>query len=150
MTVPDLKSHAFFKGLKPEYIDLIARYAGADSFKPGEYIFKQGDPAHKFYIIGRGHVSIEVKMPDSHPFSIQRLGDGDILGWSWFIAPHQWRFSAQCVDRTEVIVVDGKALKEACEKNHDLGYEIYKRLADVFVQRLEATRHQLLEFYSQR
>ncbi|MFA5060149.1 MAG: cyclic nucleotide-binding domain-containing protein [Candidatus Omnitrophota bacterium] len=147
---PDLKDHPFFKGLKPEYLDLIAGYTAYDSFKPGEYIFKEGDAAAKFYIVSTGKVNVEVRVPDSHPFAIQTLKDGDILGWSWFIAPNQWRFSAHAIEKTELIVINGKALKDACEKNHDLGYEIYKRLADVFVQRLEATRHQLLEMYTHR
>ncbi len=150
MTSQELENHPFFSGLKTEYLDLIAHYTNADSFKAGEYIFREGDEAKKFYIIARGKVNIEVSVPGSHPFSIQTLNEGDILGWSWFIAPNQWRFSAHTAEKTGLIVIDGKALKEACEKNHDLGYEIYRRLADVFVQRLEATRHQLLDMYSHR
>ncbi len=150
MIIPILKNHPFFAGLKTEYIDLIARHAGVDTLKPGEYIFKEGDSAETFYIISLGKVNIEIQVPDSHPFAIQTLRDGDILGWSWFIEPNQWRFSAHAIEKTELIVINGKALKEACEENHDLGYEIFKRLTDVFVQRLEAARHQLLEIYSHR
>ncbi len=150
MTSHSLKNHPFFAKLKPEYLDLIAGHTAVESFKPGEYIFAQGDSAEKFYIITKGKVNIEISEFSSHPFSIQTLHDGDILGWSWFIAPNQWRFSAHAVEKTELIVIDGKTLKDACEKNHDLGYEIYRRLADVFVQRLEATRYQLMEIYSHR
>lgn len=150
MTSQELKNHPFFSGLKNEYLDLISRYTDVDSFKAGEYIFREGDAATKFYIISKGKVNIEVSVTGSHPFAIQTLHEGDILGWSWFIAPNQWRFNAHTSEKTDLIVIDGKTLKEACEKNHDLGYEIYRRLADVFVQRLEAARHQLLDMYSHR
>lgn len=148
MSTPVLINHPFFSGLKPEYITLISRGTDIDTFKPGEYIFREGDNATKFYIIYKGRVNVEIQLPDSHPFSIQTLESGDILGWSWFIEPNQWRFNAKTLEKTELIVIDGKTLKDACEKNHDLGYEIFKRLAGVFVQRLDATRHQLLEVYS--
>lgn len=148
MAIPVLMEHPFFSGLKPEYINLISKGTTSDTFKPGEYIFKEGDSASKFYVIYKGKVSVEIQLPDSHPFSIQTLESGDILGWSWFIEPNQWRFSAKTLEKTELVVIDGRTLKEACEKNHDLGYEIFKRLAGVFVQRLDATRRQLLEVYS--
>src|SRR3989338_3513096 len=135
MTSTIFENHPFFKGLKAEYVDLISSYSNIDSFKSGEYIFKEGDAAEKFYIISKGKVNIEIQMPNSHPFSLQSLREGDVLGWSWFIAPHQWRFSSRAVEKTELIVIDGNPLKKACETNHDLGYEIYKRLVGIFIQR---------------
>ncbi len=147
MASPVFENHPFFKGLKTEYVDLISGCSDIVTFKPGEYIFKEGDAAENFYIIAKGKVNVEIQMPDSHPFSLQSLGEGNVLGWSWFIAPNQWRFSSRAVEKTELIVVDGKPLKKACETNHDLGYEIYKRLVGIFVQRLEATRDQLVEIY---
>ena len=148
MKLQDLKTHPFFSGLNNEYLDLILRYSDIESFKPGEHIFREGDAAQKFYIIATGKVNVELQVPDSYPFSIQSLTDGDVLGWSWFISPNQWRFSARVVEKTELITIEGKPLKEACEANHDLGYEILKRLSGIFVQRLEAASRQLLEIYS--
>ena len=149
MASPIFENHPFFKGFKKEYIDLISSYSKIDSFKPGEYIFKEGEAAEKFYVICKGKINVEIQMPDSHPFSLQSLGEGDVLGWSWFIPPNQWRFSARVIEKAELIVIDGNPLKKICETNHDLGYEIYKRLVGVFVQRLEATRDQLVEVYGQ-
>ena len=148
MPVRPLKDYPFFADLKAEYLALITRHADTDLFKPGEYLFRENEHADKFFIVSQGKVNVEVQVQGSHPFSIQTLNPGDILGWSWFIPPYQWRFSAKALDKTEVVVIDGKALQEACEQNHDLGYEIYKRLAGIFVQRLEATRQQLLQVYS--
>jgi hypothetical protein len=39
-------------------------------------------------------------------------------------------------------------LRNKCEENHDLGYEVLKRFAGIVSQRLEATRFQLLDIYS--
>jgi len=46
--------------------------------------------------------------------------------------------------------LDGKCLRTKCEENHDLGYEVLKRFAQIMEQRLEATRLQLLDVYAPR
>jgi hypothetical protein len=45
------------------------------------------------------------------------------------------------------IALDGKCLREKAEKDHDLGYELLKRIAHVMEERLHATRLQLLNVY---
>ena len=122
-----LKEHSFFKDLPSKYFDFIVGCASNVVFKKGEVILKEGQSEDKFYVI---------------------RGGGDILGWSWLIPPYRYRFSAEAVENTRAVVLDGKCLRGKCEKNSDLGYELLKRLMSVFTQRLEATRLQLLDVYS--
>jgi len=143
----NLTSYSFFKGMKKEHLDLLSKHVSKDNFKINEYIFKEKEEASKLFLILKGKVSIEVTSPEGKPFSIQVLKEGDILGWSWLIPPHEWRFSARAMEGTEMLIMDGEYLREKSKKDHDLGYELFRRLADVFVQRLEATRKQLIEMY---
>jgi CRP-like cAMP-binding protein len=76
------------------------------------------------------------------------LGEGEILGWSWLLPPYQWKLHAHALEPTRAIALDGKCLRAKCEQNHDLGYEILKRFAQIMEQRLEATRLQLLDVYA--
>ena len=39
----------------------------------------------------------------------------------------------------------GTRLREQCEEDHDLGYELMKRMAAIIIERLQATRKQLVE-----
>lgn len=80
--------------------------------------------------------------------TVQTIGDGDILGWSWLIAPYRYRFSAKAIESTRAVALDGKCLREKCEKNPDLGYEVLKRLVNILTERLEAARIQLLDIYN--
>ena len=142
-----LKKHPFFKGLKREYLDFVVGCASNVSFKEGEVILKEGESADKFYLIREGRVAIYILGGQQHPVTLQTIKDGDILGWSWLIPPHRNRFNARAVIYTRAIALDGKCLRTKCEENHDLGYELIKRLASVFTQRLEGTRIQLLDIY---
>lgn len=145
---PILKQHSFFKGLPEKYIDFIVSCATHKVFKADEVILNEGEAADKFYLIRSGHVAIYIDKPSQ--ITIQTIGEGDILGWSWLIAPYRYRFSARAVENTRAIALDGKCLREKCEKNSDLGYELLKRLMSVFTERLEATRIQLLDIYNIR
>jgi CRP-like cAMP-binding protein len=63
------------------------------------------------------------------------------------VPPYRWHFDARAVEVTRAIALDGKCLREKCQEDHDLGYEIMKRFALIIAERLEATRLQLMDIY---
>ncbi|MBL7070745.1 MAG: cyclic nucleotide-binding domain-containing protein [Candidatus Omnitrophica bacterium] len=141
-----LKEHPFFKGLDQKHLEFIAGCGNNVAFKDGDIILKEGQDADKFYIIRQGKVAIFIAHPSS--ITIQTIKEGDILGWSWLIPPHKYRFSARALEDTRAVALDGKCLKAKCEENHELGYNLLKSLVDVLAGRLEATRIQLLDIYN--
>lgn len=114
------------------------------SYQPGEIIFREGDPANRFYLIERGKVALESSRPEREPVLVQYVGPGDVLGWSWLFPPYYWHFDARAAEATDAIFFYGARLREQCEEDHDLGYELLKRMSAVIIQRLQATRKQLL------
>lgn len=142
-----LVEHPFFKDLKKEYLDLIVGCAKNVFYKPGEFIFREGEEANEFYVIRDGKVSLEFSSPGKEPIVIQTLEDGEILGWSWLVPPYYWHFSARAIEPTRAIALDGKCLRTKCEEDHNLGYELLKRFVTIVEQRLQATRIQLLDLY---
>jgi len=142
-----LAEHPFFKGLEYPYIQLITGCATNVRFNPGEFLFREGEEANQFYIIRHGKVALEIFVPHIGPITIQTVGEGEILGWSWLIPPYHWHFDARCIELTRAIALDGKCLRTKCEEDHHLGYELVKRFAHIITQRLQATRLQLLDVY---
>jgi CRP-like cAMP-binding protein len=139
-----LAQHPFLAGLDSRYLRQLACFASGKQFKPLQMIFYEGDDAKQFYLIREGKVAIEMPMLGCDAIQIQVLGPGDALGWSWLLPPYHWHFSARAVEPTQVIALDGQALRAKCEADHHLGYEVLKRFAQVVVQRLEATRTRVL------
>ena len=144
---PLLAQHPFLKGLDPAHLKLLVSCASNMTYEPGDFIFREGQDADSFYIVRQGKVVIETYSPEHGPIVIQTRGDGEILGWSWLIPPYHWHFDARAEERARVIVLDGKCLREKCESDHNLGYELMKRFAVIIAERLEATRLQLLDIY---
>lgn len=142
-----LESHPFLKGVEPRYIKLLTGCASNVRFDEGQYIFREGEEADRFYIIRHGTVSLELYVPQKGPVAVQTLAEGEILGWSWLIPPYKWMFDARAVERTRAIALDGKCLRNKCEADHDLGYEMLKRFSHEMGERLVATRLQLLDLF---
>jgi CRP/FNR family cyclic AMP-dependent transcriptional regulator len=142
-----LAEHPFFQGLVPRHLHLIAHGASEDTFREQGYIFSEGEKAGKFYAIYKGKVALEAFAAQRGPITIETLAGGEVLGWSWLFPPYRWRFSARVVEPTQVLVMDGVYLRDQAEEDHDFGYELEKRMAQVVVQRLQATRLHLLDVY---
>jgi len=142
-----LGEHPFFKGLEEPYLQLFVDCASNVRFNAGETIFREGGDADKFYLIRQGKVALETAAPQRGSVIIQTLGEGEVLGWSWLVAPYRWRFDARATELTRAIALDGKCLRGRSEEDHDLGYELMKRAAQIMEQRLQAARLQLLDVY---
>ena len=134
--------HPFLGSFSREHLDLILEHAVDVQFEPGEVIFKENDPANRFYLIEYGKVTLETHLPHDGDIVVQTLAGGDVVGWSWLFPPFAWHFRARALEPTSAIVIDGAHLLGLCERNHDLGFELMKRMAQVVIQRLQATRRQ--------
>jgi CRP-like cAMP-binding protein len=144
---PLLKKHPFLKDLGEEYIQRMVSCAKNVRFNTDEFLCREGEEATVFYLIREGRVGLEVYAPEKGAFRLQTLDEGDVLGWSWLIAPYHWHFDARAIEPTRAFVFDGTCLRKKCEEDHDLGYELLKRFARLIEERLEATRLQLLDIY---
>lgn len=139
-----LISHPFAKGLSNQELSLLAAGAKEVEFRPGELIFRESEPANRFYLIKEGQAALEACEPGRGAVVIQNIHAGGVLGWSWLFAPFTWHFQARALEKTRAISLDGGHLLVSCEENHPLGYQLMKRVAQVAIERLQATRRQLL------
>ena len=142
-----IAQHPFFSGLESYYMGLLVGCASNVRFESGSYIFREGGEANEFYLIRTGKVALEICGAQTNTLIVSTLGEGEIPGWSWLLPPYHWRFDAHAIENTRAIALDGKCLRNKCEQNHDLGYELLKRFAQIVDRRLEATRLQLLDVY---
>jgi CRP-like cAMP-binding protein len=142
-----LIQHRFLEGMDIQFVRDLAECAKLVSFASGEFVLRQGASAKYFYLIRSGAVAVELFSSDGGPVVIQKLGKGDVLGWSWLIPPFQWRFDARALESTEAIELDGEVLKTAFEKFPAFGYAVLHRFVKVVADRLEAERLKLVNIY---
>jgi CRP-like cAMP-binding protein len=135
-------AHPFLFGVSPRHIRLLADCAMRSEFKTGDVIFRKGETANRFYLIERGKVVLESTSGDQ-VVTIDEIGPGDLLGWSWIFPPYIWHFDARAAEPTRAIFLYGTILREYCENDPALGYELFKRMSEVMMRRLQAARMKL-------
>lgn len=147
---PILAQHPFFQDIEPDDRHLMAGCATNVRFSAGADLFREGDPADRFYLLRHGRVALQVFIPGQGRVTLETIEAGDVLGWSWLFPPYTWHFDAQAVELTRAIAFDGACLRDKCDEDHGLGYALMQRFARIIMQRLQATRLQLLDVYGVR
>ena len=143
-----LSEHPFLRRLNHTQLALLADCALTAQFKPGDVIFRESEKAQLFYLIEKGKVVLESGEEYGEPVAIQTIGAGDLLGWSWMLPPYRWRFTARAIEPTEAIYFAGTILRDYCERDHSLGFELHKRISEVMMKRLQAARQKMLSMHA--
>jgi CRP/FNR family cyclic AMP-dependent transcriptional regulator len=136
--------HPFLAGMNHTQLALLTDCAMATDFKKEQTILREGDFANRFYLIETGKVVLEATAAARDLVVVEAIGPGDLLGWSWMFPPYVWQFTARAVEPTTAIFFYGTILREHCEKDNSLGYELLKRMSMVMMKRLQAARRQML------
>ena len=140
--------HPFLAGMNRKQLTLLIDCAIAVQFKKGQVIFREDQLADRFYLIETGKVILESSGGLGDPVVVDTIGAGDLLGWSWMFPPHTWHFTARAVEPTTAIFFSGTILREYCEKDHSLGYELLKRMSLVMSRRMQAARDKMLTIHN--
>lgn len=142
-----IREHPFFAGLDEPVVSLVCGCAKNVRFEAKQYLFHQGDSADDLYLLRHGRVALEIAAPGRGALRFQTIEPGDVVGASWLIPPYRWQYDAQALELTRAIAIDASCLRGKCESDHDLGYEMMKRVVQILVERLQATQLQVLDVY---
>lgn len=142
-----LADHPFVRGLSDRHLTLLASGARLATTPVGQLLGREGQEARAFYLVCSGQVALEIAMPSRGTVRVQTVGPGEALGWSWLVPPHRWRFDCRALNTVETLMFDGAWLRDQCAADHELGYQLLRRLVDVMAARLTATRLQVLDVY---
>jgi len=137
-----LENCEFFKGLDRADIEKIAALCQVQTYKPGEYIFRQGDFGEHLFVIAEGHLSLERSIDlgiRKGSAVIGVLAKGRVLGcWSTLLdQPHNLMSSAICQRPTKVIVIRGEDLRKMMVSNSALGFNLLERLCFLLRDRIQ-------------
>jgi CRP-like cAMP-binding protein len=142
-----VESHPFLRGLGTADRQRLAAVGRRIQFLADATVFAEGGSADRFWLIVGGHVRLDLHLPGTGMVVIETLGSGDVLGWSWLFPPYQWQFGATAVEPTLAVEFDGTGMRQLCESDPALGYQLMQRFMRVVVNRLQATRVRLLDLY---
>jgi len=145
-TVIDVLRHSVvFQKLTNEQIKKLAAIASTETHPAGTLLYREGDPASKFYIVQEGKVVLDMKCemgPHTPPrqVTVDVITKGESMGWSAVVEPCIYTLSCLCMERTTLVAVDAAKLREFIAEDLALGFEVMKAVGKMIASRLTHTR----------
>jgi len=144
--ITTLQNIPWFLELKPYQLERLSRVAEFHQVSACEELFREGEREDFLYILLEGQISITIHVPTRGYTNVFTAEPLDIMGWS-SLTPivRQRTATAKAILPCRLLAFDGEALRHLCEEDHDIGYIIMRRVANVVASRLLTTRLQLFD-----
>jgi CRP/FNR family cyclic AMP-dependent transcriptional regulator len=140
-----LKIIPLFLDFNPDQLTKISEIAEVIELDPGDIPVREGAPLDYLYILMDGEIKVEVFVPRRGQLETARLGPLDILGWtSMTPVVRQRTGTTTALTHCKLIRIMGKQLFKLCEEDHDIGFFIYRRIANVAARSFLTTRLQFM------
>jgi CRP/FNR family transcriptional regulator, cyclic AMP receptor protein len=148
VTASELRGHAFAAGLTSDQLERMADLAVQAELPAGRRLFDEGGAATSLWLIRTGLIALDLRIPGRDALIVETLGPGDELGLSWLMPAARWQFGAVAQNTANLFEISSAALTELCESDHELGYQLTRRLLTTAITRLQAARIRILDLYA--
>ncbi len=127
-----LRETSFFGALNLEALKVLAYLCSREVYKPGDYLFLQGDEEGcAFYIIsGKARLVLET---ESGTNEIRQYGAGSLLGTLSLVGHTRRLFSLQAVDKLYVMLLEREKFMKGIAPFPETIPKIFQSLANIIV-----------------
>ncbi len=141
----DLKQMVMLAYLSDEMIDKLIPITEMNQFDAKEYIFRQGDPADRFYFLTKGKVLLEQRISAKIAVSLSAVKPGYSFGWSALLDDESYTMDAICAEPSQMLSYRTEKLKTLFGKDHSFGYIMHQRLLRVIKKRYDTLTEQFIK-----
>jgi signal transduction histidine kinase len=139
-----LRSSEIFQGLTDDELDKLLPLCQEQSYEAGAVMFCEGAQCNYVQTLKSGKVALETELVISRSSAeratIDVLSEGSSFCWSALMEPHILTSSGRCLEKTEIIALDGEKLKALLDENPQMGYKVANNLVKVVASRLQHTK----------
>jgi signal transduction histidine kinase len=139
-----LRSSEIFQGLTDEELDKLLPLCQEQSYEMGAVMFCEGAQCNYVQTLRSGKVALETELTISRSgaerATIDVLSQGSSFCWSALMEPHILTSSGRCLEKTEILALDGEKLKALLDENPQMGYKVANNLVKVVASRLQHTK----------
>ena len=117
----------------------IAKLAKWRSHARGDMLYERGDEADDIYIVASGSVQHLLKAQADSAETEKIMHSGDVFGWAAVLDGQRRRLAKTgCLERTELIQINGQALMELIKRSPKTGDVIMSRFATMITKEFAA------------
>jgi CRP-like cAMP-binding protein len=138
------------RDLGPELREELATLGRLETVPANAALTREGELTENFAILLSGRVALRTRVPERGMVTILTVEPGDIVGWSAIVPPYRATSTAVALTPAEIALFDGRRLRDHLERNQPLAANLYPLVLRAVARRLEGTRLQLLDLFTQR
>lgn len=135
MAVEKLEKHVLFELLNPREVERLSNASGVVKLKEGERAYSEGMPASHLFILLKGRVELRRPTKGGVSLLVDDVLEGSIFGVSSLMGTERYLVNAECVQDSEVLKIEDRALRHILDENPVVGYAIQRRVSQIFFKR---------------
>lgn len=137
VTREDLKQIVMLTYLTDLMLDNLAQIIDILKFDRDEILFRENDPAERFYMMRSGNVLLEQRISDKVTACIGSIKPGFSFGWSAMVENGLYTVDAVCVEPSEIYSFKRNRIQKLFEQDPEMGLRMYQRLVVIIKKRLD-------------
>jgi CRP-like cAMP-binding protein len=137
LTIEDLKQIVMLAHLTDPMLDRISQIVDVLKFDNDEILFKEGEPAERFYMLRAGNVLLEQRISDKVTACVGSVKPGFSFGWSAMVDNGVYTSDAVCIEPSEIYSFKRDKISKLFEQDPEMGFHIYQRLLEIIKKRLD-------------
>jgi hydrogenase maturation protease len=139
-----LRRYPYFAGIDDNSLRQLAMLTEEKRRIPsGTRLFAEGEQVKHLGIILSGEVNIQYLLGNGEMRTVDTLVGGDLLGFSALIEPYKYTGFGTTTQPTDLAMIDAAKLRELCQQDPKLGFQLTLEVAKMLAHRLEGARVQL-------
>jgi CRP-like cAMP-binding protein len=137
LTREDLNQIVMIAHLTEPMQDRLSQIIDVFKFDKDEILFKEGEPAERFYMLRSGNVLLEQRISDKVTACVGSVKPGFSFGWSAMVDNGVYTSDAVCVEPSEIYSFKRDKINKLFEQDPELGFRMYRRLLEIIKKRLD-------------
>jgi CRP-like cAMP-binding protein len=137
VTKDDLKQIVMLRYLSDPMLERLAGIVDMLRFDRDDIIFKQDEPAKRFYMLVKGSVLLEQAISENVTACVGAIKPGYSFGWSAMIQDALYTTDAVCVEPSEVLSFKRDKIMKLFEADPEMGYRMHQRLMVIIKKRYD-------------
>lgn len=144
--IEEIQNIPWFNELTYTQVEQLAAISCVRQIHPEQELFHEGDRTDFMYVILSGEILVENYIPSLGERGVTHAEPLDVIGWSCLTPMVRQRIAtARACQPTRVLTIEGELLAQLCDSDHDLGYLIMRRVANIVASQFLATRLYLFD-----
>ena len=132
----DVTGQELFQSLSHDAVQKINEISEVQTYEAGATIFEPNQDAKNFYLLLDGLIALRFPgKEEAFSAGLVRIEKHDLIGAGALLGSHRYVSQAYCVEKSSVLAMDGKKLREILEEDRIVGFDVVMKIADLYYER---------------